>query len=167
MAISFSRARDQADHALRGDEQPVDHSPLPRVGDAGRVVKDAGWVERAEQSVVNHDIDDGDAEREPRLIQRDERDHDEEMEVHLDQAAAEVREDRRAGHEPERGQDLARTLGEPRQGGPHRERDDDGRLGKGMPNAVPRRDPYPRDDEDVSPQKEDDPAMPPSPALGR
>lgn len=45
--------------------------------------------------------------------------------------------------------------------------DDDGRLGQGMANAVPRRDPYPRDDEDVSPQKEDDPAMPPSPALGR
>ena len=41
------------------------------------------------------------------------------------------------------------------------ERDDDGRLGQGTPNAVPRRDPYPRNDEDVRPQKEDDPAMPP------
>ena len=64
----------------------MDTRPRPRVGDRGLVVVDGLGRERAGDAVLEDDVADGDEERPPVLVQRDDADHHEEVEVHLDQA---------------------------------------------------------------------------------
>ena len=63
------------------------------------VAEDLVRVERAEDAVVERDDDQRDAVRHPVLVQRDDADHHEEDEVRLGDAAPQVHEGDRGGHE--------------------------------------------------------------------
>ena len=80
----------EAGDARARNEERVDGRPAPRVVVGGVVIEDRVLVERADHAVVDEDVGDRREERKPVLVQRDYRDHDEEVEVHLDHAAREV-----------------------------------------------------------------------------
>jgi hypothetical protein len=65
------------------------------------VVEDRFWIDGSDQPVVEDDVADGEEERYPGLIKRDHGNHDEEMEMHLDQAAGKVHQDRRGRDQTE------------------------------------------------------------------
>ena len=104
---SFSRHETMPAALMPEDEAAVDAGPLPRVVDRGRVVVDGRRREHATDAVLEHDVADGDEERPPVLVERDDTHHDEEVEVHLDHAAGQVHERGRAREQPERGDDGA------------------------------------------------------------
>ena len=72
------------------DEQAVDAGPLPWVVDGGLMVVDGRGSMTPRDAVLEHDVADGDEERPPVLVQRDDADHHEVVEVHLDDAAGRV-----------------------------------------------------------------------------
>jgi hypothetical protein len=79
----------------------VHERPAPWVGDGGRVVVDRAGVERAERAVVEDHIADRQQEGQPVLVEREDGDHEEEVEVRLDLAAPEVDEEGGRRHEAE------------------------------------------------------------------
>jgi hypothetical protein len=70
--------------------------------DRVRMVVDGAGSERPQRPVMNHHEPDREQERQPILVQRQEREHEEEMEVRLDRAARKVNSQRRRGDETER-----------------------------------------------------------------
>jgi hypothetical protein len=94
-------AQDAGD--ARGQDEPaVDHRRPPWMGDVGGAVEHGRGVDHAKQPVLGDDVEQGEQERQPRLVQGQEPDDHEELEVRLDRAAGQVDQYRRAGDEPER-----------------------------------------------------------------
>ena len=83
----------------------MDAGPLPRVVDGRLVVVHGLRRDRAGDAVLEHDVADGDEERPPVLVQRDDAHHHEVVEVHLDESVGEMHEDGRARQQSHRGED--------------------------------------------------------------
>jgi hypothetical protein len=83
-------------------ERPVDPGPQPRVALGRAVVVHGARRQHPDDAVVQHDEQDRETERHPVLVQRDDADHDEEVEVHLDVAAGQVHQHRGRRDEAER-----------------------------------------------------------------
>src|SRR5581483_11968459 len=94
-------------------ESRVDAGPLPRVQPGVAMVIHRLRLQHTDHTVVYGYVGDGQQVRAPALVQRDHRDHDEEVEVHLDDAAGEVHEDGGAGDEPGAGRQGAPVAAQP------------------------------------------------------
>ena len=94
--------RDDRAEAGGADVGGVEQRPAPRVRLGVGVVEDRMRVERAADAVVQHDERRGEQEDHPVLVEREQHDHDEEVEVRLDDAAGEVDDHRRGRQEAER-----------------------------------------------------------------
>ncbi len=162
------------------EQQGVHDRELPRVVVGGRVVEDDLRVQRPDDPVLEQDVPDGHGERRPRLVERDDGDHDEEVEVRLGPAGGDL-------HDLPRGHDEAEGRGaraQPR-GRPGRQRgvvgevaaqvveagggEEDGQDGPEPGGLQQRQLPghgVGGDDEDVHEEHRADPAVAPSP-LGR
>ena len=120
--------RDEAGDADAGDEEGVDGGPLPGVVQGRGVVEDRARIDGPEDAVVHEHVGDGGEEADPVLVEGDDGDHDEEEEVHLDDAAREVHQHRRARQQAERGGHAALPAAERRRRGEQGEDGADGRL---------------------------------------
>jgi hypothetical protein len=67
------------------------------------VVEHGRGVNESGDAVMNKHVNDGEAERYPALIQGDHRKHDEEVEMHLDEATGDVRQGGGSGDQAETG----------------------------------------------------------------
>ena len=152
--------RRQAHHADPGDEERVDQRPLPRLREGGGVVEHRvpgrgsprrrGGGRRKPIAM---------SERNPILVQRDERHHHEEVEMHLDRAVREMDENGGRREQPDRGGDHARAA---REHGGRREAGeggDPGRLEQDVAEPVAADHPEDRDSDDVHPEDDEDPAV--------
>ena len=109
-------------HAGGQHEARVDERPRPRAPDRGRVVVDGSWIENADDPVMEGDVRDRAEEGDPALVERDDAEHHEEMEVHLDVAAREVGEHGGRRDQTQARDERAKGAAQPRRGGaePHR-----------------------------------------------
>ena len=82
-------------HGTHGEDEPtVDRGPLPRVLDARLVVEHHRRIDDAGQAVLEHDVADRDQQWKPVLVERDDADHHEVREVHLDPPVEQVHQHR-------------------------------------------------------------------------
>jgi hypothetical protein len=112
--------------------------------------------------VLQDDEPDGEEERHPVLVQRDDADHDEVVEVHLDRPAGDLDEDGRRDHEAHRGQHGAHTAvaGHERGGRRHhRERGDEQRLDRAGADGFAAHEREDEDPRDVHPEEREDPTV--------
>jgi hypothetical protein len=86
---------DQAGHAGGEDERGVQRGEAPRVGPGRGMVEHRVRIKDAHHAVVYGHVADRQQERKPVLVQRDDADHHEEVEVHLDQTVRQMHGDRR------------------------------------------------------------------------
>ena len=101
--------RDDRGEAGRGHEGGVDPRPLPGMGDRVGVVEDRVAAERRPEAVMDDHVEGREQERDPVLVQRQQRDHHEEVEVRLDVAARDVH-DERGGRQQAGGDDRRAQL---------------------------------------------------------
>jgi len=163
---SFSR-HETTLAAARADEDAVDRRPQPRVVHAGGVVEDLARVEQAGGAVVEDDVGDRQQVGEPLLVEREDGDHDEEVEVRLDPAVPEVDEDRRARQQAERhgaGADAPAQTGMAAEEAQRGDRQD---LDRAVHEAVVAQQAEGEEQHDVQPDQPHHRAVPGQPDVGR
>jgi len=123
-------------HDARGtggeDETTVDQGPLERVGDSVWVVVDLLGCDRSHDAVVQDHKRDGGQKGQPVLVEREDRHHDEEVEMKFDHAAGEVDQHGGCGDQANGDEGRARSATEALTPAQHSEHADDGGLGDGM-----------------------------------
>jgi hypothetical protein len=138
----------------RGDERRVDGRPQPRLLRRGGVrTVDRRGVDRPHDAVVDQDVGDRQAPRDPVLVERQQRDDHEEVEVRLGDPAPEVREDRRAGDQAQRADRRAGARVQPPGGAGDRADQDRQRVEQDVGQRVAAGDGEDRQPDDVQPQE--------------
>jgi hypothetical protein len=109
---------------------------------------------------MEEDEGDGDEEGEPGLIERDDHNHHEEVEMHLDQAARHVHEHPGRRDEPHRRERGAPVAAQALDAGAGGEGGDERDLRQRVEDAVPFGDSDEEERRDVDPRQGDDRSMP-------
>ena len=159
---------DDGGDARPEDKHGVNEPPPPGVSPGRGVIIDRGGRERPHEPMMDRHIADGQQERDPFLIERDDGQHHKEVKMQLDVAPRQVHQHRGGGDEAAAGEHGAHGAAESAPGGQEGEPRDGGPVGEAMRQPLPSDQPEADEGEDVQPEQHENAQVPaPPPSVGQ